>query len=190
MRWRCHHAYCVPLILPVPVLSELPDSKSPPDHPWFCGEPRDHIVPDVKVGGCTVYMGWLSGYLAMATGLLVTICVQSSSITTSALTPLVGLGVIKVETMYPTVLGANIGTCITGILAALAASADKLEVTLQVAYAHLLFNISGILIWYACWPLRAVPIAAAKFLGNHLRIKRLGKGTGGRGFQAESERGG
>jgi len=38
--------------------------------------------------------------------------------------------------------------------------------TLQVAYAHLLFNISGILIWYVIWPLRAVPINAAKFLGN------------------------
>merc|ERR1711998_85143 len=109
---------------------------------------------------------WLSGYLAMAMGVFITICVQSSSITTSALTPLVGVGVIKIERMYPTVLGANIGTCITGVLAALAASASKLELTLQVAFSHLLFNISGILLWYSVWPLRSIPINAAKFLGN------------------------
>ena len=123
-------------------------------------------VPDITCGGVTIPMGWLSGYLAMVTGLLVTICVQSSSITTSALTPLVGVGVITVERMYPTVLGANIGTCVTGVLAALAADASKLYLTLQVAYAHLLFNITGIVIFYVFWPLRGLPVAAAKTLGN------------------------
>merc|ERR1711998_733842 len=95
-----------------------------------------------------------------------TICVQSSSITTSALTPLVGIGVLKVERMYPTVLGANIGTCITGVLAALAADGSKLFLTLQVAYAHLFFNLTGIVIWYGIWPMRRIPINAAKFLGD------------------------
>merc|ERR1719331_2981710 len=102
----------------------------------------------------------------MAVGLFVTICVQSSSITTSALTPLVGIGVLSVERMYPTVLGANIGTCITGVLAALAADATKLFLTLQVAYSHLFFNLSGIVIFHCIWPLRALPINAAKFLGD------------------------
>jgi sodium-dependent phosphate cotransporter len=123
-------------------------------------------IPDIKCGGLTIPMGWLSGYLAMGTGLLVTIAVQSSSITTSALTPLVGVGVINIERRYPTVLGANIGTCITGVLAALAADGSKLYLTLQVALSHLLFNITGIIIWYVIWPLRAVPVRAAKFLGN------------------------
>merc|ERR1712070_1035121 len=129
-------------------------------------------VPDLKCGGVTIPMGWVSGYLAILVGLGVTICVQSSSITTSALTPLVGVGVIKVERMYPTVLGANIGTCITGLLAALAADSSKLFLTLQVAYAHLFFNLSGIAIWYVVWPLRAVPIGAAKFLGNTTAVYR------------------
>merc|ERR1711871_292250 len=129
-------------------------------------------IPDIKIGGMTIPMGWLTGYLAMGTGLLVTIAVQSSSITTSALTPLVGVGVINIERMYPTVLGANIGTCITGVLAALAADSSKLYLTLQVAYAHLLFNISGIAIWYGIWPLRAVPINAAKFLGATTAVYR------------------
>ncbi len=129
-------------------------------------------IPDIRCGPVRIPMAWLTGYVAMLTGLAVTICVQSSSITTSALTPLVGVGVIQVERMYPTVLGANIGTCITGVLAALAADASKLYLTLQVAYAHLLFNISGILIWYTVWPLRAIPINAAKFLGATTAVYR------------------
>ena len=124
-------------------------------------------VPDIKCGeSFRIPLGWTSGYLAMLVGLGLTICVQSSSITTSALTPLVGIGVLKVERMYPTVLGANIGTCITGVLAALAASPEKLALTLQVAYAHLFFNLTGIFIFYGIWPLRSLPIQAAKLLGD------------------------
>ena len=37
---------------------------------------------------------------------------------------------------------------------------------LQVAYAHLFFNLTGIFIWYGIWPLRAVPIRLAKALGD------------------------
>lgn len=46
----------------------------------------------------------------MAVGAGITIFVQSSSITTSVLTPLVGAGVLRLETMLPMTLGANIGT--------------------------------------------------------------------------------
>merc|ERR1712022_27284 len=123
-------------------------------------------VPDITCGGVTIPMGWVAGYISIACGLGITLCVQSSSITTSAITPLVGVGVIKLERMYPVVLGANIGTCLTGVLAALAADGSKLALTLQVAYCHLFFNLSGIMLWYVIWPLRAIPINAAKFLGN------------------------
>ena len=129
------------------------------------------FVPDIPLRPCgggdaVVPMRWLTGYLAIAAGAGITIAVQSSSITTSALTPLVGIGVIEVERMYMTVLGANLGTCVTGILAAFAADANRLRDTLQVAYCHLLFNVSGIFLWYTVWPLRPVPIQAAKYLGN------------------------
>jgi len=119
-------------------------------------------IPDLG----PIPMGWAAGYLAMGGGLVMTILVQSSSITTSVLTPLVGVGVIQIERMYPSVLGANIGTTVTGVLAALAADESKLALTLQVAYAHLLFNITGIFVWYIFWPLRAIPLNAAKYLGN------------------------
>jgi sodium-dependent phosphate cotransporter len=120
---------------------------------------------EIRVGR-TIPMGWLSGYLAMGVGMGLTIMVQSSSITTAALTPLVGVGVIRLERMYPTVLGANIGTTITGVLAALAASGDKLQYTLQVAYAHLFFNISGIVLFYVIPTFRHVPLKMAQALGN------------------------
>ena len=62
----------------------------------------------------------LTPYLAMLIGAGVTMLVQSSSVFTSTLTPLVGIGLLSLERMFPLTLGSNIGTTFTGILAALA----------------------------------------------------------------------
>ncbi|XP_038078722.1 sodium-dependent phosphate transport protein 2B-like [Patiria miniata] len=110
--------------------------------------------------------GWLSGYLAILVGAGVTFLVQSSSVFTSALTPLVGLGVITLDRVYPMTLGSNIGTTATSLLAAMASSGDKLKNSIQIALCHLFFNISGILIWYPVPFMRKVPIFFAKALGN------------------------
>jgi hypothetical protein len=91
---------------------------------------------------------------------------QSSSIFTSALTPLVGVGVVHIDRMYPLTLGANIGTTITAILASLTADSSKLYLTLQVALCHLFFNVIGIIIWYPVPAMRKVPLGAAKALGE------------------------
>lgn len=112
------------------------------------------------------YLAWLTGYIAMAVGAGLTILVQSSSIFTSTLTPLVGIGMVSLERMYPLTLGSNIGTTGTGVLAALAASDDRLRPGLQIALCHLMFNISGILLWYPIPLCRNVPISLAKALGN------------------------
>jgi len=109
--------------------------------------------------------GYLTGYLAILIGAGLTIVVQSSSIFTSTLTPLVGIGVIEIDRMYPLTLGSNIGTTTTAILSALANSGDKLLDSLQVALCHLFFNISGILIYYPV-PFMRFPIPMAKFLGE------------------------
>mmetsp|Transcript_10375 Transcript_10375/g.16598 ORF Transcript_10375/g.16598 Transcript_10375/m.16598 type:complete len:593 (+) Transcript_10375:109-1887(+) len=108
----------------------------------------------------------INGYLAMLVGVAITILVQSSSITTSTFTPLVGMGVIRLEQMYPITLGANIGTTITALLAALLSDAAAM----QVALAHLFFNISGIIVWYPIPFLRKVPLHAARQLGKATRI--------------------
>lgn len=109
------------------------------------------------------------GPLAIVIGAAITVLVQSSSITTSVLTPIVGLGVIQLEQMLPLTLGANIGTTITGLLAALVSG--KVE-ALQVALAHLFFNLSGILIWYPIPFMRRVPLEGARALGKWTRKSR------------------
>ena len=108
---------------------------------------------------------YVTEYVIMLLGAGLTILVQSSSIFTSAMTPLVGIGVLSLERMYPLTLGSNIGTTGTSILAAFASDASMLPLTLQVALCHLFFNIFGILIWYPI-PFMRIPIPLAKSLGN------------------------
>ncbi|EDV27822.1 Sodium-dependent phosphate transport protein 2B [Trichoplax sp. H2] len=107
----------------------------------------------------------LTGYVFMLVGAGVTIIVQSSSVFTSTLTPLVGIGVIELERMYPLTLGSNIGTTTTGILAALASKVG-LHNAMQIAICHLFFNISGILVWYPIPFMRKIPVKMARFMGN------------------------
>ncbi|XP_076994106.1 sodium-dependent phosphate transport protein 2A [Tamandua tetradactyla] len=108
---------------------------------------------------------WVTGYLAMVVGAGMTFIVQSSSVFTSAITPLIGLGVISIERAYPLTLGSNIGTTTTAILAALASPREKLSSAFQIALCHFFFNISGILLWYPV-PCMRLPIRMAKALGE------------------------
>jgi sodium-dependent phosphate cotransporter len=108
----------------------------------------------------------INGYVGMVIGAGITVVVQSSSITTSVLTPLVGMGVIQLEQMFPLTLGANIGTTVTALMAAMVS--DKIE-ALQVSLAHLFFNITGILIWYPIPFMRRVPLSMARTLGKGTR---------------------
>ena len=110
------------------------------------------------------YCSYFTGYLAILIGAGLTVLVQSSSIFTSSITPLVGMGVISLERMYPLTLGSNIGTTATGILAAFAQDDERIADSLQIALCHLFFNITGILIFYPIPQFRP-PINAAKFLG-------------------------
>ncbi|XP_042563893.1 sodium-dependent phosphate transport protein 2A [Clupea harengus] len=109
--------------------------------------------------------GWLTGYLAMFVGAGMTFIVQSSSVFTSAMTPLIGLGVISLERAYPLTLGSNIGTTTTAMLAAMASPGDKLPAACQIALCHLFFNVFGILLWYPV-PQTRLPIRMATTLGE------------------------
>ncbi|XP_051821558.1 sodium-dependent phosphate transport protein 2B-like [Antechinus flavipes] len=108
---------------------------------------------------------WLAGYLAILVGAGLTFVVQSSSVFTSTITPLIGIGVISLERAYPLTLGANIGTTTTAILAALASPGSTLEDSLQIALCHFFFNLSGVLLWYPI-PFMRLPIRLARGLGN------------------------
>jgi sodium-dependent phosphate cotransporter len=111
-------------------------------------------------------------YFSIIIGALVTILVQSSSITTSTLVPLCAINVITLEQMFPLTLGANIGTTVTGLLAASVAVSNPAE-ALQVALAHLLFNIFGILIWFPHPKMRKVPLNGARKLGEYCNINKF-----------------
>lgn len=111
------------------------------------------------------YVPWLTGYLFIAVGAVITMIVRSSSVFTSTLTPLCGAGLVSLETAYPMTLGSNIGTTTTSILASLAAEGKYLKPSVQIAMVHLFFNIIGILIFYPI-PILRIPIPLAKRLGD------------------------
>eukprot|EP00930_Biecheleria_cincta_P075987 TRINITY_DN6318_c0_g1_i3.p1 TRINITY_DN6318_c0_g1~~TRINITY_DN6318_c0_g1_i3.p1 ORF type:complete len:844 (-),score=169.05 TRINITY_DN6318_c0_g1_i3:427-2958(-) len=106
----------------------------------------------------------IADYILIAFGAGITILMQSSSITTSTLTPLVGIGLIKLEKMFPFTVGANIGTTVTGILSALAGS--NIATGMTVAMSHLLFNLVGTILWFPIPMMRRVPLSMARFNGN------------------------
>lgn len=101
-------------------------------------------------------------------GVIITVSVQSSSITTSLLVPLLGGGIITLETAFPIILGANIGTTVTALLAALAGT----QAGLAIALVHLLFNISGIVLIYPFRPIREIPLSMARWMGERVQEKR------------------
>jgi len=104
---------------------------------------------------------------AMLLGLVCTFLVQSSSITTSLIVPLAGAGFLSLVQIFPYVLGANVGTTATALLAALMTGE---EVALTVAFAHLLFNVSGIVF---IWPVKRVPIRLSGMLAEYTLKSRL-----------------
>lgn len=98
--------------------------------------------------------------LSFFLGVVITVLVQSSSITTSIVVPLLGAGVLNVVQIYPYLLGANIGTTITAFLASFVTGSPD---AVAVAFAHLVFNVFGIAIF---WPLKRIPIFFAETLGK------------------------
>lgn len=105
--------------------------------------------------------------LAMALGFLLTIMVQSSSATTSLIVPLAGAGFLTLRQVFPYVLGANLGTTLTAMLAALVTGE---QAALVVAFAHLLYNFLGIAL---VWPIRRIPLGLATLLARHALRSRL-----------------
>jgi sodium-dependent phosphate cotransporter len=114
-----------------------------------------------------VYLGRALGtnaVVSMIVGAVITALVQSSSITTSLLVPLAGAGLITLRKAFPITLGANVGTTVTALLAALAVSGPNAQAGVQIALIHLLFNLSGILIIYPIEAVRRLPLNAARRL--------------------------
>jgi sodium-dependent phosphate cotransporter len=123
-----------------------------------------HIV-DTAIG-----RGPVSGIVS---GTLVTVIVQSSSTTTSLVVPLAGAGVLTTQQVYPFTLGANIGTCITALLAATSINGPNEMFALQIALVHLLYNVCGVALFMLLPLLRHLPVSSSVWLGSLVEKNRL-----------------
>ena len=120
------------------------------------------VVVHTRVEGIVNQVLGSSAVLAILVGVVMTIMVQSSSITTSVLVPLGAAGILRLEQAFPITIGANIGTTVTALLAALGVAGPNAVAGLEIALVHLLFNISGTLLIYPVKAVRSVPLTAAR----------------------------
>jgi len=81
--------------------------------------------------------------LGILVGAAFTAVVQSSAATTGIAIAFASQGMISLEAGIAIAFGANIGTCATAMLAAI----GKPAAAKQAAWAHLIFNIIGVLLW-------------------------------------------
>ncbi|MBQ3134992.1 MAG: Na/Pi cotransporter family protein [Oscillospiraceae bacterium] len=89
-----------------------------------------------------------SPLLLILIGALFTALIQSSSAATGVVITMVGTGVLSLDLALFIVLGANIGTCVTALLASVGANANSK----RVALIHFMFNVIGtavfaVIIW-------------------------------------------
>ena len=108
-------------------------------------------------------------YKSFGWGTLITAGVQSSSITTSLMVPLVASGRVSLQKAFPFILGANIGTTITALIAAF----NRTEAALSIALVHMLFNLIGVLIFLPFPVLRRIPVQVAYRFGAMTLDSRL-----------------
>jgi sodium-dependent phosphate cotransporter len=102
-------------------------------------------------------------------GLLFTGALQSSSITTSLSVPLVATRKVQLSSVFPFIMGANIGTTITALLAAI----YKSEAAVSLAIAHLIINLIGVLIFLPFSTIRKFPVELARRFGYLASENRL-----------------
>ncbi|MBE6183969.1 Na/Pi symporter [Heyndrickxia ginsengihumi] len=83
-------------------------------------------------------------FLALLFGMVLAASIQSSTVTIGMAMSFISAGVFPIETGIAIMLGANIGTCFTGLLASFGAG----EEARLTAYAHIWLNVGGALVFY------------------------------------------
>ena len=105
-------------------------------------------------------------------GMIFTALIQSSSAATGVVITMVGNNVLPLDLALFIVLGANIGTCVTALLASIGANANSKRVVL----IHFTFNVIGtILFTVIIWVFRqpVVNILTAMFPGNNVMALQM-----------------
>lgn len=116
-----------------------------------------------KIMHAAIGKGPVSGIMS---GTVVTTLVQSSSTTTSLMVPLAGSGTFTLREIYPFMLGANIGTTITALLASTAVTGPLAVYALEIAVVHMLFNLLAVVLIFGVPLLRHLPLAGAEWLAG------------------------
>lgn len=94
-------------------------------------------------------------------GLFLTAVVQSSSLTSSLIVPIVATNRVSLKRAFYFLMGANIGTTLTALLAAL----FRTEAAMSLALAHFLFNIIAVFIFAIAPIIGRLPLYLAEQLG-------------------------
>jgi sodium-dependent phosphate cotransporter len=138
----------------------------------------------IKILSETVFKSFVSGNfkkvskhifknpgIAFVYGIFFTATVQSSTVTTSLIVPAVANRRVSLIKAFPFIIGANIGTTITAVIAAI----YKTEAAISIAIVHILFNLLGALIFLPFPAIRKIPVKIATFLGREsVRIRLVG----------------
>ena len=103
--------------------------------------------------------------LLIVVGVIFTALIQSSSAATGVVITMVGTGILPLELALFIVLGANIGTCVTALLASVGAQPNAK----RVALIHFTFNVIGtvlftVIVWMFKEPM--VNLLVSLFPGN------------------------
>ncbi|MBN7809598.1 Na/Pi cotransporter family protein [Algoriphagus sp. H41] len=95
-------------------------------------------------------------------GVFFTAAIQSSTVTTCLVVPLVANRRVSLAKSFPFIIGANIGTTITAVIAAM----YKTEAAIALAVVHVLFNSLGALIFLPFPEIRRIPVKLAEYMGR------------------------
>ena len=90
-----------------------------------------------------LFMMFENPVLAMIAGAVLTAVIQSSSASVGILQALATTGAVSVGAAIPIIMGQNIGTCITAIMASFGTNKNAR----RTALVHLSFNVIGTIVW-------------------------------------------
>jgi solute carrier family 34 (sodium-dependent phosphate cotransporter) len=122
------------------------------------------VFKTFEMGGISDFNKYVfkNPFLAFLYGTIFTGAVQSSSVTTSLVVPLVAEGKVSVKKSFPFIIGANIGTTITAAIAAI----YKTEAAIALALVHFFFNLIGALIFLPFPFLQNMLVKIALYVGK------------------------
>lgn len=127
-----------------------------------------NLLRDNRGNGIDKYL-FANKYKSFGWGAILTAAIQSSSVTTSLIVPFSAIGKVSVKSAFNFIMGANLGTTITALLAAV----FKTEAAISIAFAHFFFNLIGVVLFLPIKQLHRIPEVMAKSLGRYTLKNRM-----------------